>query len=186
MNDFQTTTNAIEQFVDNVPLQLQRIPRQLLEGMATEAKATMLRCHCYTVEQACVDFLCHSASDYDAILRKLNSPDELGLTGGQRHILHVERRRCVARIKKRILDEISSAYPWLSTECERQKQREGVDDGPGDFVIRFQPFKGKRLRDLDTDYLLRLLGQTFVRKSLRTRIERHLAERQSFAATGEP
>ena len=95
----------------------------------------------------------------------------------ERHVLHVERRCCVAKIKRRVLDEIATTYPYLRDECVRLKQRDGLEDDPGEFVLPFGPFKGAALGNLETDYLLRLLGQSFVRKSLRSRVERHLAQR---------
>jgi hypothetical protein len=92
----------------------------------------------------------------------------------------MERGAYVAKVKKRILDEIAKAYPWLRAECNRHKARDGVEDDPGAFPLSFGPFRGRRLREVPTDYLIGLLAQAFVRKSLRTRIERVLAQRQAF------
>lgn len=72
-------------------------------------------------------------------------------------------------------------YPWLRNDCGRQKVRDGVEDDLSEFVLPFGPWKGNKLSDIDTDYLIRLLGQTFIQRSYRTRIERHLAERQAMA-----
>lgn len=72
-------------------------------------------------------------------------------------------------------------YPYLRDQCVRLKQRDGLEDDPGEFVLPFGPFKGTALGNVETDYLLRLLGQSFVRKSLRNRIERHLAQRDASA-----
>jgi hypothetical protein len=78
------------------------------------------------------------------------------------------------------LDEIAEHYPWLLAECLRQKARDGVEDDPGAFALPFGPFRGRRLRDISTDYLIGLLAQAYVQKSLRTRIECVLARRQAF------
>jgi hypothetical protein len=92
----------------------------------------------------------------------------------------MERGAYVAKVKKRILDEIAKAYPWLRAECNRQKARDGVEDDPGVFPLSFGPFRGRRPREIPTDYLIGLLAQAFVHKGSRTRIERVLAQRQAF------
>jgi len=122
-----------------------------------------------------------SSSAYDEIINTLNSPGDLFSTTMERHVLHVERRSCVAKIKQRILEEIATTYPGLRDECRRLKERDGLEDDPGEFILPFGPFKGIALRNIQTDYLIRLLGQSFVRKSLRSRIERHLAQRDAAA-----
>jgi hypothetical protein len=124
-----------------------------------------------------VNYLRHFASVYDEITRKLSRPDQLGLSGVECHMLHIERRRLVARTKERILKEIATSYPWLGEECRRQAWLDGVAGHPGEFVLHFAPFKGYKLRQLHTEYLIGMLGHSFVRGSFRTRIERHLAER---------
>jgi hypothetical protein len=172
--DYEAAKNALEKFANGEPLRLQLLDRDVLEERAVKEGGRT-----QSLEQQCVNYLRHSASDYDELSRKLNRPDELGLTGVERHVLHVERRRLVARLKQRVLDEIAERYPWLRAECLRQKERDGVEDDPGEFVLPFGPFKGWRLREVETDYLIRLLGQSFVRRSYRTRIERALAERMA-------
>ena len=173
-SDYATAQSNLERFVDDVPLQLQNIDRILLEEKAVESRHGEA-----TTEQACVNYLRHSGSCYDKVCRMLDRPDVLCSTKFERHVLHVERRRLAARLKKRILDGIAENYPWLTAECARQKQRDGVEDEPGDYAIPFGPFKGRPLRELNNDYLLRLLGQSSVRRALRTRIERYLAEREA-------
>lgn len=170
--DYTTAQSKLEKFVDEVPLQLQNFNRILLEEKALESRHGEA-----TTEQACVNFLRHSGACYDEVCRMLDRPDDLCSTKFERHVLHVERRSLAARLKKRILDEIGEQNSWLAAECARQKQRDGVEDEPGDFAIPFGPFKGRILQELDNDYLLRLLGQSSVRRALRTRIERFLAER---------
>jgi hypothetical protein len=159
-------------WLQDVPLQLQTIERATLE---VEARAmSRVRGHKKdSVEQSCVNYLRHRASDYDCIIHKLDTSVE-GIDG---HILYLERRSAMAAIKKRILDEIAAAYPWLTEECIRQKARDGVEDDASEFILPFGPFRGHKLKDIHSDYLLSLLGQGFVRKSFRTRIERHLADR---------
>ena len=175
MNEYDATKAKLDRYLAEVPLKLQ----MLYQGVLEERVASDQRIHnrFHTVEQRCVNYLRHRASAYDEIINTLNSPGELFSTTMERHVLHVERRSCIAKIKQRILDEIATTYPGLRDECSRLKQRDGLEDDPGEFVLPFGPFKGTSLRNVETDYLLRLLGQGFVRKSFRSRIERHLAQR---------
>jgi hypothetical protein len=168
---------ALDAFLFNEPLHLLGFDRAVLEDQAE--RATPRHCAGQSIEQKCVNYLRHHGSVYDDLIRKLNRPSERFSSPVERHLLHVERRRCVAAVKKRILDEIAEKYPWLQAECVRQKDRDGVEDEPGEYVLPFGPFKGQPLRTIEADYLIRLLGQSFVRKQMRTRIERHLAERQA-------
>jgi hypothetical protein len=176
--DYDLARRKLDKFLDEQPLHLEMLDRETVESAAANSPA--LRGFA-TIEQRCVNYLRHHASAYDRLIQALNSPGDLFPTQMERHVLHVERRRAVARIKKRVLDEIAEKYPWLKQECLRQKQRDGVEDDASQFVLRFGPFKGRALREIDTDYLLRLLGQSAVRKAFRTRIERHLAERAAGA-----
>lgn len=171
MTEYDAARDKVMKYVSEVPLEVQRLDRAAVEERSITARKY------HSVEQRCVNYLRHSASAYDSIIRALNGLGDQFSTKMERHVLHVERRGCVAQIKRRILDEIAATYPWLQAECERQKQRDGLEEDPGDFVLPFGPFKGSRLREVNTDYLLRLLGQSFVRKSFRTRIEHHLAQR---------
>jgi hypothetical protein len=172
--DYDLARSKLDKFLDEQPLHVQMLDRETVETASANSPA--LRRYA-TVEQRCVNYLRHHASAYDRLIQTLNSPGDLFATQMERHVLHVERRRAVARIKKRILDEIGEKYPWLKAECVRQKQRDGVEDDASQFVLPFGPYKGRALGEIDTDYLLRLLGQSAVRRSFRTRIERHLAER---------
>jgi hypothetical protein len=176
MNEYEIAKKKLDKYVAEVPLNVQVLDREtVVERSATNRKYS-------TVEQRCVNYLRHCASAYDEIIQALNRPEDLAfVTKMERHVLYVERRSCVATIKRRILDEIAEKYPWLQSECVRQKQRDGVEDDVGNYVLPFGPFKGFALRDIEEDYLLRLLGQSFVRKAFRTRIERHLAERRASA-----
>jgi hypothetical protein len=170
----------LHRLVGEWPLDLQVMQRQVVEREASQgARGKLGR---QSLEQQCVNYLRHEASTYSNLVGKLSCPDELCSTSLERHVLHIERRSCVATIKKRILDEIAAKYPWLDAECARQKARDGVEDDAGEFVLPFGPFKGKRLCELERDYLIRLLGQSAVRKSFRTRIERHVAERDAKAS----
>ncbi len=169
---YEAARLALYELVDAMPLRLERLDRRMLEQRAAEGGG-----QARTTEQSCVNYLRHTASGYDDIIRRLDRPDELGLGPVGRHVLHVEKRRLKARAKRRVLDEIAKGYPWLREECERQAFRDGVEGDPGDFVLPFGPFKGRRLREAETDYLVRQLGLGSVQKSFRTRIERHLAER---------
>jgi hypothetical protein len=162
-----------------VPLQLQVLDKKVLEERVGSDQRIHNRFH--TGEHRCVNYLRHRASAYDEIINTLNSPGDLFSTTMERHVLHVERRSCVAKIKQRILEEIATTYPGLRDECRRLKERDGLEDDPGEFILPFGPFKGIALRNIQTDYLIRLLGQSFVRKSLRSRIERHLAQRVAAA-----
>ena len=176
MNEYEIAKKKLDKYVAEVPLNVQVLDREaVVERSATDRR-------CSTVEQRCVNYLRHCASAYDDIIQALNRPEDVAfVTKMERHVLHVEMRSCVATIKRRILDEIAEKYPWLQSECVRQKRRDGVEDDVGNYVLPFGPFKGVALRDIEEDYLLRLLGQGFVRKSFRTRIERHLAERRTSA-----
>src|SRR5262245_18873094 len=145
---YDASTKALKEFLCNVPLNLQKLDRTTLETQV-EATGRAFRRGSPSVEQQCVNYLRHRASDYDAIIRTLNTAVERV----DAHFLHVERRGAVAAIKKRILDEIAEVYPWLKAECVRQKARDGVEDEAGDFVLPFGPFKGHKLRDIDSDYL---------------------------------
>ena len=173
---YETAKDALYQLVDGMPLHLQHLGRAVLEERAAGNGAKS-----QTLEQQCVNYLQHSGSAYDAIVKKLGRPDELGVDGMQRHVLHVEWRRLGARTKKRVLDEIARNYPWLGAECRRQAWLAGVGGESGNFMLPFGPFKGYRLRDVSIDYLIQLLGQGSVRKSFRTCIERHLSERAAGA-----
>lgn len=173
---YETAKKNLDRFLNEEPLGLQMLDRATLEHRAM-SKPYTFKCGGSTLEQKCVNYLRHRASVYDDILKRLYKPDSLSAQGIDQHVLHVERRRAIAVVKKRILDEIGEQYPWLRPECNRQKQRDGVEDEPGDFILPFGPFKGYMLRDISADYLVGLLGQGSVRKSFRTRIERHLAER---------
>jgi hypothetical protein len=176
MDEYEVAKAKLDKYVAEAPLQLQLLDNKVLEERVASDQRIHNKFH--TVEHRCVNYLRHRASAYDEIINTLNSPGDLFSTTMERHVLHVERRSCVAKIKQRILDEIATAYPGLRDECRRLKLRDGLEDDPSEFVLPFGPFKGMALRNLDTDYLLRLLGQGFVRKSLRSRIERHLAERE--------
>jgi hypothetical protein len=186
----------LENLAESRDLQLQRIDRADLERNAAEAyhairrkkwksnkekewKSNKEKEWSRSIEGRCVDFLRHRCSAYDEIVRSLNRPSEWVENESDGHILHVERPNLRAIVKRRILDEIGEAYPWLKTECERQKQRDGLEENSGEYVIPFAPYKGTPLRDLDVDYLIRLLGQGFVQRSLRTRIVRVLRLRFS-------
>ncbi len=169
--DYKSVRDRLERHIDTADLDLKVIDREELESLAPAQKRYA------TCEQSCVNYLRHSASRYDSILHGLSAPSLHCSTKLERHVLHVEHRSLVARLKKRVLDEIAQVYPWLANECARQKSREGVEDEPGDFVMPFGPYKGRPLCEIETDYLIRLLGQSMIRKSFRTRIERHVAER---------
>ncbi len=169
---YDTSKKKLEEYLREVPLNLRQLDRQTLEAEAA-TRRVFPNGH-PTLEHRCVNYLRHRASDCDGIIRTLNTSME----GIDPHVLYVERRGAVAAVKKRILDAIAELYPWLKAECLRQKARDGIEDEAGDFILPFGPFKGRMLREVDSDYLLRLLGQSFVRRSFRTRIERHLAERQ--------
>lgn len=171
---YETAKRQLDKFLHEEPLRLQTLDRAALEQQAMPSKRGAS-----TLEQRCVNYLRHRASAYEEILKKLYKPECLSAQGIDPHVLHVERPSAIAVIKKRILDEIAEKYPWLRPECLRQKRRDGVEDEPGDFILPYGPFRGVKLRDLSTDYLIRLLGQSSVMKAFRTRIERHLAERLS-------
>ena len=161
------------EFVAHFPLELRIIDRQQVELAAQEHPINKhLK---QTIDQRSVNYLRHQASSYDSLIGKLNSPAELCSSDLDRHVLDVERRSLVALAKKRILDEIASAYPWLEDECNRQKDRDALEDNVGDYLMPFGPYKGTRLEELNNDYLIRLLGMGVVRKQLRTRVERVLA-----------
>ncbi len=179
MNEYEAAKAKLDKYVADVPLRLQALDRVVLDERARSDERHQKQFS--TVEQQCVNYLRHCASAYDEIIGTLTCPGEMFSTRMERHVLHVERRSCVARIKQRILEEIATAYPHLRDECLRQKQRDGLEDDPGEFVLPFGPFKGTLLRNVETDYLIRLLGQSFVRKSFRSRIERHLAQRSASA-----
>jgi len=169
---YMTARQTVYKVVDEIPLQLQQLDRDLLVERAESGGGKR-----QTLEQKCVNYLLHFASAYDEINRKLGRPSELGLSGVECHVLHIERRRLLAKTKERILEEIATNYPWLRQECRRQAWLDGVAGHPGEFVLSFGPFKGYKLRQLDTEYLIWMLGHSFVRGGFRTRIERHLAER---------
>jgi hypothetical protein len=177
--DYDKAKAKIEIYVANQPLCLQVIDRPTLEA-AARTSARMLYA---TVAQECVIYLRHRASRYDSIIRTLNSPGSMSLTPFERHVLLVHRRSLVESVKLRIFDEIAELYPWLREECIRQKHRMGLEEEPGVFQMPFGPYKGLFLRDLDSDYLIRLLGMTFVRGSMRCRVERELARRQATILT---
>lgn len=180
---YETAKRKLDEFLNDEPLALQKLDRETLEEQAASKPRNSKRGG-PTLQQLCVDYLRHRASAYEEILRKLHKPDCLCAQAIPPHILHVERRRAIAIVKKRVLDEIAAMYPWLQAECTRQKSRDGVEDEPGEFVLPFGPFNGYKLREIDADYLLQLLGQSFVRRSFRTRIERHLAERYQQVGSG--
>jgi hypothetical protein len=179
MDEYEVAKANLDKYVAEVPLQLQVLDKKVLEERVASDQRIHNKIH--TVQHRCVNYLRHRASAYDEIIDTLNSPGDLFSTAMERHVLHVERRSCVARIKQRILDEIATAYPGLRDECLRLKQRDGLEDDPGEFIFPFGPFKGTSLRNVETDYLIWLLGQSFVRKSFRSRIERHLAQRSASA-----
>jgi hypothetical protein len=85
--------------IDEVPLNLETIERDILVGAATDHPKAK-RFENQSIERRCVNYLRHNASGYDGIIRSLESPDSLGLTGVARHVLHVERRACVARVSR--------------------------------------------------------------------------------------
>jgi hypothetical protein len=173
---YEAGKQALDKFLNEAPLRLQMLDRAII-GQQVNATSRTFKRGGATVEQRSVNYLRHRASEYDKIIRQLHNPRELCSQGIDSHILHLERRRAIATIKKRVLDEIAEKYPWLETECLRQKHRDGVEEDPGEYILPFGPNRGRKLREIDIDYLIRLLGQGFVRKSFRTRIERHLAER---------
>ena len=173
--DYDKARAKIEIYLANQPLCLQVMDRQTLEA---EARASA-RMQYATVAQECVIYLRHRASRYDSIIRTLNCPESISLSPFERHVLHIHRRSFVESVKRRIFDEIAETYPWLRDECIRQKHRDGLEEEPGVFQIPFGPYKGLALRNLDSDYLVRLLGMSFVRKSMRCRVERELARRQA-------
>lgn len=172
--EFEIAHAKIADFVNEVPLNLKVIERAALEAMVAQDS----RRNFATLEQACVNYLRHRLSDYDAIIGKLNQPGELLAGSVGRHVLHLERRSCVVAIKKRILTESAEKYPWLAPECNRQIRRDGLEDDPGTFEMPFGPFKGRPLHEIDNSYLIYLLGLSFVRRSLRSRIEGELSSRQ--------
>lgn len=177
--DYDKAKTKIELYLANQPLCLQVIDRQTLE----KAARTSARMQYANVAQECVIYLRHRASRYDSIVRTLNCPGSISLSPFERHVLHVHRRSFVESVKLRIFDEIAELYPWLREECIRQKHRSGLEEEPGAFQIPFGPYKGLPLRKLDSDYLIRLLGMTFVRGSMRCRVERELARRQATLLT---
>lgn len=170
------TKNRSCAFVEKQEVHLLQFDRKTLERQALANTPVRYQGGARTLEQICVNYLRHSSS-YKRWIRKLKRlnkylPDRL-----DRRARRAEGRECVAVFKKRILDEIGEAYPWLKDECDRQKKRTGVENDPGEYEMPFGPFKGKRLCELDVDYIARLLGKPTVKKGLRTRLERHLAER---------
>lgn len=60
------------------------------------------------LDRICVNYLRHRATNYDALLAKL---DHLGRRG-----------EAVAAVRRRVLHAISDAYPELAEECARQLQ----------------------------------------------------------------
>ena len=176
-NKYQEAKRKICGFAEGADLRLRKLGRDTLEADAMANTPPVRRNGGQSLAAVCVNYLRHNCSAYMELVEKLSKPDGWLSDRFERHVLAMERRPCVAILKRRVLDEISQAYPWLADECVHQKGRDGVEHDPGEYVIPFHPFKGKRLRELETDYLIRLLGRGDVRKSLRTRIERHLAER---------
>ena len=170
--NYESVKDALYKQVDAMPLDLQLLDRSVLEERAARTGGKS-----QTLEQKCVNYLRHSASAYGDILRKLRRPDELGLNGIERHVLHIEWQHLMDRTKKRILDEIATNYPWLRAECRHQAWRSGLVGDPGDFILPFGPFKGRKLWDVSIDYLVRLLGQDFAKKSFRSCLEHHLVDR---------
>lgn len=170
---YSHSKQRLYEFVAHFPLELKIIDRQQVEQASQERP---LNKHLkQTIEQRSVNYLRHQASSYDSLIGKLNSPAELCSSDLDRHVLEVEKRSLVALAKQRILNEIAAAYPWLEGECKRQKDRDALEDNVGDYLMPFGPYKGTRLEELDNDYLIRLLGMGIVRKQLRTRVERVLA-----------
>lgn len=174
--DYTAARDRIERMLAEQSLELRSLEREMLERLAVDSRPKYMPAGT-RIEQLCVNYLRHSASRYDEILRLLKRPDQLFFSKAERHVLHVECRRLFSLVKQRLLDEIAEKYPWLKTECIRQKWRDGVEANPGDFKLPFGPFKGRKLSETEADYLLRLLGRADVQRSLRTRIERHLADR---------
>ena len=172
--EFEIAHARIAAFVNDVPVNLKVIERVALEEMVAQDSRRKFA----TLEQACVNYLRHRLSDYVAIIGTLNQPGEAFPGNVERHVLHLERRGCVVAIKRRILNEIAEKYPWLGAECNRQIPRDGLEDDPGEFQMPFGPFKGRPLREIDNSYLIYLLGLSFVRRSLRSRIEGELSSRQ--------
>lgn len=179
-SNYDEARNRIYQRVADQSLDLCVIERSELEKRVVDHRPLSLRGG-PTLEQRCVNYLRHKESRYDELIRMLNCPTALldQPTDFERHVLHFERRKCHAIIRKRIFDEIAEHYPWLATECIRQKKRDGVEDNPSEFIMPFGPFKGKPLSDIDENYLFLLLGHFSIRKGFRTRIERFLAEKMA-------
>lgn len=173
-SEYKSAISRLYSIIEGWSFDLARIDQNTMEDEALNNSKTHRN---GSLAQKCVNHLRHSASTYPSLLELLNRPDTCCSSVIDRHVLHVERHRLVALGKKRILDAIGQQYPWLKAECDRQKYREGVEEQPGEYVVPFHPFKGAKLKELDSDYLVRLLGQSWVRRSLRCRIERHLAER---------
>jgi hypothetical protein len=128
-----------------------------------------------TFEECCVNVLVCYGSGYD----ELNDPHEYGPF--DEPFDYTVRHRLQPPLRKSRLDAVAERYPWLREECARQKMQEGLEDDPGSFVVDCGAGQGRQLRDLDADYLRGLTKRPGIRKSLVTRIERHLAERQSLA-----
>jgi len=175
--DYCEAKNKLYKLVERQNLHLQTFDRDTLEKLAYEQTAPEHRRPEQSLARKCVNYLRHHCSNYDKILNMLEHPGGLLLDKLARHIRHVEKRTLVALLKKHVLDEITEIYPWLAQECQIQKSRDGVEDDPGQFIMPFGPYRKMMLKDIDCDYLVRLLGQSWVKKSYRTRIERVVAQR---------
>lgn len=174
---YEQIRSKIFAIVDECDLGVATVDRETLEARAFLHAKEMHYQGNRSLAQDCVNYLRHSSAGYESTLAILDNPGDLLSTQEERHVLHLTKRFCKARLKKRVLDEIATLHPWLKEECNRQKMRDGVEENPGSFILPFGPFRGTPLRRIDIDYLIRLLGDGSVKKSFRTRIERHVAER---------
>ena len=173
-NTYRNSKEKIYRFIDSWPLRLQQMDRESLEQQVAIRRKHLTN-STQRVEASCVNYLRHECSSYKTLRDVLNRPDGWLEDRFDRYVLSVEKRRAGAAITKRILDEIAEAYPWLAEECARQKERDGVGGNPGKYRFSFGPFRGKRLEEVDSDYMIQLLGMR-IGASLRNRIERYLAE----------
>lgn len=105
MNEYDAAKIKLDKYVAEVRLQLQVLDRESLEERARASK-DMQRFQ--SLEQWCVNYLRHRSSAYDDIIRTLDGSGDLFATKMERHVLHVERRSCVARIKQRILNRLTA------------------------------------------------------------------------------
>lgn len=173
----------LDEYLNEVALDVQTLDRAMLEDLATQERNRLGELDRSvrrdpSLEQLCVNYLRHT-SNYDKILTMLSRPELLQEYGISAHVLDIERRAAKDFIKKRVLDEIAEKYPWLKEECSRQKWRDGLEDDPGEFIFTWGPYKGMPLKELPSDYLLRLLGKGRLGAGLWSRVERHLGERMA-------